>query len=232
MRERNVVLTLVAVWFAAAAIVGLSGVYEGARTPVIGGSNAALVVLSLLAIWLVPAIREGVRAIPLRWLILFHLTRFVGIAFLVMHANGVIPSEFAITAGWGDIAVAVLALVVAFALVPIRSRGSWWAVLAWNVFGLVDILYVLRTGIGLGLADPAQMTWITRFPMSLVPTFIVPLVLVTHVLIFVRLWHSPVCPWAAADEAHFDAPPPGAEDGPVAGPDAGAGSPAEADGPA
>ena len=194
------VATILAVWLTAALIVGLSGVYDGARTPVIGGTNALLIAASLLAIYLVRPIREGVRSIPLRWLVLFHLTRFVGIAFLVLHARGVIPGEFAITAGWGDIAVAVAALVVAFAAVPIRGRGSWWAVLLWNVFGLVDILYVLRTGIGLGLADPAQMTWITRFPMSLVPTFIVPLVFVTHVLIFVRLARSPARPGASARE--------------------------------
>ena len=33
------------------------------------------------------------------------------------------------------------------------------------------------------------MSWITVFPWTLLPTFIVPLVIVTHVMIFVRLWH-------------------------------------------
>lgn len=40
----------------------------------------------------------------------------------------------------------------------------------------------------LGLADMDQMAALTAFPFSLLPTFIVPLIIVTHVLIFVRLW--------------------------------------------
>lgn len=188
------VATVLGSWFVVAVAVGASGIYHGVPAPVVGAINGVLVTLTLLAIFLVRPLRAGVRNVPLRWLILYHAVRFVGIAFLVFHARGVIPAAFAITAGWGDIAVAVTALIVATWALPMTTRARWWAVLAWNVFGLLDILFVLRTGIGLGLADPTQMTWITAFPWSLIPTFIVPLILVTHVLIFVRLRQSLTAP--------------------------------------
>lgn len=184
------VFTVLGLWLAAAAIVGASGLFYGVPPAVVAGTNVTLVTLSLLALYFVQPLREWVRTVPVRVLVLYHTVRFVGIAFLVLHSQGVIPGAFAVPAGWGDIAVAVLALVAAFAAAPITSRGRWWAVALWNVLGLLDILFVLRTGIGLGLADVTQMLWITAFPLSLLPTFIVPLVIVTHILIFAHLWHN------------------------------------------
>jgi hypothetical protein len=186
-RTGRAVAGVLAVWLACAIVVGASGLYYGVAAPAIGAINGLLVALTLLAIYFIPALRAWVREVPLRWLVLYHVVRFVGVAFLVFSARGLIPDAFAVTAGWGDIAVAVTALIVAYAALPITNRTRWWIVLLWNVFGLLDILIVLRTGIGLGLADASQMLWITAFPWSLIPTFIVPLVLVTHVLIFVRL---------------------------------------------
>lgn len=183
----RIVAIVLGLWFVGALAVGASGLYYAVPTPVIGATNVLLVTLTLLAIFFIPQLRAWTSEVPLQWLVLYHIVRFVGIAFLVFEARGLIPAEFALTAGWGDIAVAVTAPIVAFGALPIANRTHWWVVFLWNVFGLLDILVVLRKGIGLGLADPAQMVWITAFPWSLIPTFIVPLVLVTHILIFVRL---------------------------------------------
>ena len=175
------------VWLAAAVALGLSGLFYRAPAPVIGATNATLVTLALLAAFFIGPVRAWARTVPLRVLILYHTVRFVGIAFLILYANGTIPGAFAVPAGWGDIAVAVAALVVAFTALPIVNQRRWWIVLLWNALGLLDILLVLATGMRLGFADLEQMVWITTFPMSLLPTFIVPLVIATHVLIFVRL---------------------------------------------
>lgn len=187
-RTGRIVAAALGLWLLVAIVVGASGVYYGVPTPVIGATNGLLVALTLVTIYFVGSIRAWVMEVDLRWLVLYHVVRFVGIAFLLLNASGRIPGAFAVPAGWGDIAVAVTALGIALWALPIASRTQWWLVLLWNVFGMLDILYVLRTGVGLGLADPGQMVWITAFPWSLIPTFIVPLVLVTHVLIFVRLW--------------------------------------------
>ena len=38
--------------------------------------------------------------------------------------------------------------------------------------------------------DPETLVDLTRFPLLVVPTFIVPLVLITHFVIFAQLWHT------------------------------------------
>lgn len=186
-RTGTAVIVLLGLWLAVAIGVGLSGVYYRVPAPVVGATNATLITLTLLTVFVVKPLQTWAMTVPLYVFVLYHAVRFVGIAFLVLYTNGTIPGEFALTAGWGDIAVAVTALVVVAAALPITSRGRWWTVLIWNVFGLLDILMVLVTGLRLGIADLEQMAWITVFPMSLLPMFIVPLVIVTHVLIFVRL---------------------------------------------
>lgn len=193
-------LALLTIWLAAANTVGASGTFYGMPAPVIGGTNALLTTLTLLALYFNRPLRLWALTVSLRVLVLYHVVRFVGIGFLVLYEQGTIPGEFAITAGWGDIAVAVTAIVVALIALPANTRSRWWILLVWNVFGLADILLVLFTGIRLGFADMAEMIWITAYPWSLLPTFIVPLVLVTHVLIFVRLHRLRHVLFAPADE--------------------------------
>lgn len=183
---RSLVLIL-GVWFGLAALLGLSGIFHQSPAPVVGATVWSLVAASLLAGYFVPAFRQWALTIPLRMLVLYHVTRFVGIAFLVLHARGDLPSDFALFAGWGDIVVAVTAILVTALALPVTSRLRWWIVLVWNVVGLFDILTVIGRGLQLGLADMQQMAAITAFPMSMLPTFIVPLIIATHVLIFIRL---------------------------------------------
>ena len=57
----------------------------------------------------------------------------------------------------------------------------------WNVVGLVDILMVVVTAARLGLSEPASMRALTVLPLSLLPTFLVPLIIATHILIFARI---------------------------------------------
>ncbi len=57
----------------------------------------------------------------------------------------------------------------------------------WNALGLADILGVVFSATRLSLANPESMRALLRFPMSLVPTFLVPLIIASHLLIFSRL---------------------------------------------
>ncbi len=189
-RGGRLLTAVLTVWFALALLVSATGYFYGKPPPIVIGAVAALTVLCLLASWKLPSIHAWVKHTGLRVLVGYHLVRFVGIAFLVLHARGDLPGAFALTAGWGDIAVAVSALAVLIFAIPIQRWGQWWTVLAWNVFGLADILLVLSTAARLGLADAAVLRPMTAFPMSLVPTFLVPLILATHFLIFWRLWRT------------------------------------------
>jgi hypothetical protein len=125
---------------------------------------------------------------------LLHVTRFVGIYFLILYGRGVLPYEM-VQAGWGDIFVAATAILVCF--LPMKGRTSWYGVFIWNCFGLLDILLVVTTPLRLVLQGPDTSPSLNQFvnaftqlPLSLLPTFLVPLIIASHILIFIRLNRS------------------------------------------
>lgn len=125
-------------------------------------------------IW--PELRFRQQAEALRPLLILHSFRFVGLAFLV---PGVVspdlPSAFAYSAAFGDLIAAIFALL-ALLLLP-RGAGH---VMAWifNVWGLVDLLNAFYQANESGLL-PGQLG-----AAYFIPTFVVPLLLITHGLVF------------------------------------------------
>jgi hypothetical protein len=87
--------------------------------------------------------------------------------------------------GWGDIIVATLArglLGVAGELEPRRGFVGLW-----NTLGLIDILFVVATASRLAIADPESMNALLHLPLSLSVTFLVPLIIADHVVVFWRI---------------------------------------------
>lgn len=173
------------VWFAAAVAAGRLSLLQRVPPPAIQGVIFGLTALLLFGYFRFASLRDWADALDLRALVLLHVTRFVGIYFLVLYHRGELPHDFAVPGGIGDIIVATLALVVVFAPLdpPLRHR----AMSIWNVIGLVDILLVVFTAARLNLANPTQLRALTHLPLSLLPTFLVPLIIATHVVIFTRL---------------------------------------------
>jgi hypothetical protein len=66
------------------------------------------------------------------------------------------------------------------------SDRNWSMLIIWNTIGLADILFVIMTVLRLGLEDWRSMHALREFPLSLLPTFLVALIIVSHVLIFFR----------------------------------------------
>ena len=141
----------------------------------------SVVVCSLLAKWfLAPWLREKTQRESLFWLTLPHATRHVGLVFLV---PGVVapslPHGFAVSAAYGDLAAGVLALLV---LIALRSRWAGTMALVWlfNVVGTVDLLNALRHAQAVPHLGAA---WY-------IPTFWVPVLLVSHFMIFCQLFRK------------------------------------------
>ena len=134
---------------------------------------------------MLPGFRLWLAGLNLRQIVALHLTRFIGIYFLVLYRRGLLPYDFAIPGGWGDILIATGALVLVL-LVPDLARRRPW-LLVWNLLGLLDILYVVATASRLALVDPWSMQALLRLPLSLLPTFLVPLLIASHLYLFVRL---------------------------------------------
>jgi hypothetical protein len=180
----NRVVTLVLLGWLCFA-VGLAGWFQNASALAVAATVGTLTALILFACWKVRTIRACVLNIDLRWLVLLHLTRlFAGAYFLVLCQRSQLPCAFARPAGWGDIVVAVLALAVVGAM---RTQFAKTFLLSWNTLGLIDIILVVSSAFRFGLKDWQSMHALRELPLSLLPTFLVPLIIASHALIFVRL---------------------------------------------
>lgn len=191
-------LTILGVWLLIALAVGASGVLAPLAPPV-----AVVIVIGLTAFALVLAlrvspVREWVAALEPRWLLAFHLTRFVGLYFLVLYDRGELPRGFALYGGWGDIIIATLAALLLLFVPGLSTRRDRRVVGIWNTLGLIDILAVVTTAVRSGIADPTSMAALFRLPLSLLPTFVVPIVIATHALLFLRLRPTRAVRWRAA----------------------------------
>ena len=138
----------------------------------------SLIVYTLMAKWYVaPWLAEKPIHLALIALIFPHAFRHIGLTFFV---PGVVaqplPSSFAFAAAYGDFVSGLLALL---SMVALRGRWGLALPLVWlfNIVGTVDLLNALRH------ADAVPHFGATWY----IPTFLVPLLLVTHVMIFAQL---------------------------------------------
>jgi hypothetical protein len=134
----------------------------------------AWTIVAVRYLW--PWLRARPRAEALRPLLMLHSFRFLGLSFLI---PGVVAPDlspaYAVPAAYGDLGAAILALL---------ALWTWpngpGIVLAWifNIWGTADLLFAFYQGNEVGLL-PGQLG-----AAFYIPTFLVPLLLVTHVLIF------------------------------------------------
>ena len=186
-RLPRVAIVVAAIWLALALLAGATGFlaqlpFPGPQLIIFG-----LFATTLVAVTSVPALRAWVDALPLRVLVGLNGVRFIGITFLVLAAKGQLAPDFAARAGWGDIAAAVLALVLVAAGEP-RTGLHRGLTHAWNAFGLIDLVVAVATATAVTLrgATPG-MAPLLSLPLVVVPTFFVPILLTNHVVIFRRL---------------------------------------------
>lgn len=177
------------IWLGAALYVGHSRVLAQLPPLAIPATVLSLTILLVLAYRRIAALRTWVDSLDLRTIVLLHVIRFVGIYFLVLGERGVLPQRIALPAGVGDIAVAFLALIVA--LYPFSESTRRRAIYYWNIFGLVDILLVISSGARTALSGSRELAAFAELPLSLLPTFLVPLIIASHLAIFRRLGNEP-----------------------------------------
>ena len=163
----------VTTWLALALLAGATGFL--AQLPFPGPQLIILALLAgtLAAVNTVPALRAWIDALPLRVLVGINATRFIGIVFLVLAARGELNPVFAARAGWGDIATAILAIVIVAtwgALTP----GRRLLYHAWNAFAFLDLVVAVGTATAVTLNGTTPgVAAVLTFPLSLVPTFLV-----------------------------------------------------------
>ncbi len=186
--SRWVVPSVLGVWLLAATAVGAAGLLVDLLPPWPQVILVGLTLLSLAFLWSDGPVRRWAALVDARLFVAFHITRFVGVYFLVLYGRGQLPYEFAVIGGWGDIIIATLAVLLIATGPPDGPRRT--AYLVWNAAGLADILFVVATATRLTLADPTSLAPMLRLPLSLLITFVVPIVIATHIWLFRRLGKS------------------------------------------
>lgn len=145
----------------------------------------SIVVWGALAYWLfAPWLKKRSLNDALFFLIVPHAFRHMGLVFLI---PGVVaqplPGVFASPAAYGDLITGVIALLALFAL---RNSWSMARVLVWvfNIVGTIDLLNALRH---VNVVPDFGAVWY-------IPTLYVPLLLVTHIMVFFWLFKKEATP--------------------------------------
>ena len=141
-----------------------------------------------------PALRTFVLDLDLVLLTAFQSWRVIGVIFLVSYAYGLLPAVFAFPAGIGDVLVGIAAPFVAIAIA--RNTPGWRQQVLWlNLAGLFDFALAVGTGVLTSpssagvLADATTSAIMSELPLSLIPTFAVPLWIIVHMISLLQLRH-------------------------------------------
>ncbi len=184
-------------WFGLAAVAGATGLLTAPPNepfrPVLLSVLVPIVVF--LAIYAgSPQFRGFVLSRDIRIATMLQSWRVVGFGFLLLYSFDALPGLFAWPAGLGDVAVGLTAPLVVLALTrrPEFARSSTFV--AWNLLGLFDFVVAaavatLASGafpyLGAGPVTSAPMeVW----PLSLFPSFFVPLFVFVHLTVLFQVW--------------------------------------------
>jgi hypothetical protein len=189
---RNPTAAILAAWFLLALGGSLLGAFDSERRPPIALGLAAVVPVALFELcYLTSAsLRQFVSSLDLRLLTAAQTGRVAGVVFVILYYQGALPGVFALPAGWGDIAIGVTAPVVAWYWKRPFPRKTF---IAWNLLGVFDLVLAVSLGVLASqtpvgvLAGDVTTRLMGQFPLSLIPTFFVPLFLIFHLISLSRV---------------------------------------------
>lgn len=163
--ERWFVLALF-VWGAVVFTLGYYGVFSKIDTnwvPVLVLTGITVPVLQ----YYLSQFRSYIWSIHLKHLTIFHVWRIVAaLVFFHYGSQNLLPKQFVINAGYGDLVVGLLVPIV------LMLKGGDRKYLLFHIFGLLDFVVAVGTGFTftLILHDPL-MNNITTFPVVLIPMY-------------------------------------------------------------
>ena len=175
---------------AAAAAAGMLTIAK--PFPVIGIFVATpLVAAATATAW--PAARAAMLSVPMPLLVGLNIGRAFAVLFLLLWAQGRLAGPFPFFAAWGDIITGVLALPVLF-LAKNAGAGHTYAIGAWNLFGIADLVLAIFLGVTSAEGSPLQLFHaapgseaMQHLPWSFVPTVLVPIYLILHAIVWAQL---------------------------------------------
>jgi hypothetical protein len=181
---------LIAAWFVFALTGAALGLFHTSATrPPLPLLLAVLLPLVIFTIWYQSSLkfRDFVLSINPGTLTLVQSWRIAGYTFLVLYAYGILPGIFALPAGWGDVAIGLTAPLIATKFAFPGHRKSF---IVWQVLGITDLVVAVTSGAAAPFLFPQTLISargpntgdMTALPLSLIPTFAVPLLGILHII--------------------------------------------------
>jgi hypothetical protein len=161
---------------------------------------AVLIPIGIFAMWSAVSqpFRQFLLSLNPRTLTIVQAWRIAGFVFLVLYTYGILPGQLALPAGWGDIAIGATAPLVALKLTNPNHRKGF---ILWQLLGITDLVTAVGLGTTAQLINPHGVAngAMTVLPMSLIPTFAVPLFMILHFISIAqaRQWQEQPYPRAA-----------------------------------
>jgi len=181
---RKVTAVLIAAWFVAVLIASAFHLFSTPPgQPPLPLGLAVLVPIAGFWLWFRSSepFREFVLALDPRILTIVQSWRIVGFVFLVLYTYGILPGQFALPAGWGDIVIGATAPLAALALADPKHRSSF---IFWHVLGILDLVLAIFLGAAESFihSQATPTSPMTALPLSIIPTFLVPVLLILHLI--------------------------------------------------
>jgi hypothetical protein len=187
---RWIVAAILIAWFTFTALATVPGI---GRVPgALFGIIFPVLAVSAFIIFNSAARNAVINAyVPL--LVGLHVTRIAGGLFILLFWEGRLSNPFAYIAGGGDLISAALAIPAAY--IAMKAKLGWekW-VLAWNVIGFADFMSAIMLGVTSQPGSPLQLFFdapgtgiLGQLPWRFIPSYFVPLYIMIHVALFVRL---------------------------------------------
>ena len=201
---------IIAVWFAISLSASAFQLFRtDPKRPPLPLLLAVVTPLVLFALWYLssPAFREFVLSLNPRTLTLVQSWRIAGFVFLVLYSYRILPGALALPAGWGDIFIGATAVIVATRLADPNHRNSF---IVWQFLGMADLVTAISMGAvarflspEIARAEAISTAPMTALPLSLIPTFAVPLFFILHIICVLQARQ-----WSHEPSAHVGQPLP------------------------
>jgi hypothetical protein len=196
-KARNIQIGIFAFYFvylSYVSILSLKGVFHVNSLPpkVMVWAGLPLFIILFGFIGNTSLFKQLLRAVTLESLVALHVFRAVGVFFIILYFYHLLPAAFAVSAETGDLLTAILALPVA--KMVSKAKPLWkTAVVAWNIFGMLDIINVLIIAsiyaVNTMAAGPrGGLEEMTLFPFAWFPAFAPATILFLHVTVFRKMY--------------------------------------------
>lgn len=191
-----IVLVGIIIWYLAVVFLGMIGFF--ALRPLFAPNIIFAFIILLFAIkkiLSIKALQAAFDAVPLHLIMLVQTFRVMGVGFLSLFAMKVLPAQFAIPTGLGDVFIGIAAPIVAY-IYLLQKPFSKKVAIVWNYLGIADLTMSITLGI-LTYPEPLHVIStevsnlpIALYPLVIIPVFAVPFSALIHLFTLRRLMRS------------------------------------------